>query len=160
MRLRALAMIVATFGLAACDRFISPQSSAEQCAGRFPEVRRLIDANLPRMTLRYAFEAQRADPTLIREGIEGVAPTSFVSISGSRTGGVQAEVDRLMASMSGRPAEPKATYFMTDPPWLIYAPGRQFSSAEATSHLAAMCALSSRGLILRSLSVSPQGPSE
>ena len=148
-------MILAIVSLAGCDRFRSPEARVEACVDGFGDLLRGLPAVRPssRGTVRYAFEVQRADPALERDGIEGVPPSGFTHITGSAT--TRDAVDRLMNETPDPKTSPAPSthYIRGATSWLIYAPERSFSEAEARRHLAAMCALSSRGLILRRVSV-------
>ena len=164
MRFRISATILALFCLAACDRFGSPQARVEACVGRFARLIRSLPAARPssRGTVRYAFELRNPDPALERDGIEGVRPTHFTTISGSGiAAATQDAVDRVM---NQRPdpkviAAPSLHMVGGERSWLVYAPERPFSGAEARRHLVAMCALAGRGAILRSVGVDlPNSP--
>jgi hypothetical protein len=164
MKLRASATILALFCLAACDRIGSPQARVDACIGSFAETLRGLPDVRPssRGTVRYAFELRAADPALQREGIEGVVPSVFTEISSP--GGPAMTREAVQRVMNEAPdpkviPAPSVHQIRGAATWLIYAPERSFSEAEARRHLAAMCALSSRGLVLRSISVAlPNGP--
>ena len=164
MKLRASATILALLCLAACDRFRSPQARVDACVGRFADELRGLPDVRPSSggTVRYAFERRAADPALQRDGIEGVAPSLFTEVSDSSAPAMTR--DAVQRAMTQEPDPkvvpvPNVHQISGATTWLVYAPERSFSKAEARRHLAAMCALSSRGLILRSISVAlPNGP--
>lgn len=150
MRPGAFAMILATICLPACEFHWSPDA----CVDSFPQPLRALNTDPPgRVGLRYAFELRSPDPALQRNGIEGVTPSVVHLVGGP--GAAAAEAERIMNR-----TKPTTVYIVAEPSsWLVYAPVRRFSAAEGRRHLAAMCALSSRGLSLRRFSVAlPDGP--
>jgi hypothetical protein len=151
----ALALAIACLGgCRAPHREAHEAPALAPCAERFAHQLAAGADSQRSASLRYAFEVRRDDPALIHDGIEGVRPQTIIGMSGPNDAALMAaEVERRMAPT----AAPETVYLLGEPSWLVYAPSRIFSGAEARAHLTAMCALSARGLILRQASFVSQG---
>ncbi len=158
--MRTVPLLLALTGLGACDVAMTPEAQVQACVQRFaPQLATLANDPLLRWSVRYAFELYHPDPVLLREGIDGAGLSSGSIITGSNTRAMaEAAVERHMteegeSGISLIDAESSSS-------WLVYAPERLFSSSEGRNHLATMCALASRGFILRRFRVTERGPSK